>query len=72
MALRLFRGFVSVNRIYVKCPTSGKLVFTGFAMDPKLFDAFPEQTAPFTCPSCGKEHSWKKADAIFDPNPQPS
>jgi len=42
------------------------MVFTGFAMDPKLFESFPELTEAFHCSACGKDHAWKKSDAIFE------
>lgn len=36
-----------MNRVFIRCPETGKMVFTGFAMDPKLFESFPELTEAF-------------------------
>ena len=55
-----------MNRVFIRCPETGKMVFTGFAMDPKLFESFPELTEAFHCTACGKDHAWKKSDAIFE------
>lgn len=55
-----------MNRIFIKCPTTGKLVFTGFAMDPAIFEMSPVEQNPIQCPACGKEHQWQKKDAIFE------
>jgi endogenous inhibitor of DNA gyrase (YacG/DUF329 family) len=55
-----------VNRIFVRCPNTGKPVFTGFAMDPAIFESSPVEQNAIHCPTCGKEHQWQKKDAIFE------
>jgi hypothetical protein len=56
-----------LNRIMIKCPKTGKLVYTGFAMDAQTFDALPiEDQDPIQCPACNQMHRWKKRDAIFE------
>ncbi|HEY8830960.1 MAG TPA: hypothetical protein VIM21_00495 [Gemmatimonadaceae bacterium] len=56
-----------MNRIFIKCPTTGKLVFTGFAMDAQTFEMLPiEEQDPIKCPACKQMHRWKKRDAIFE------
>jgi endogenous inhibitor of DNA gyrase (YacG/DUF329 family) len=56
-----------LNRIVIKCPTTGKLVYTGFAMDPITFAALPvEDMDPIKCPACNQLHRWKKKDALFE------
>jgi hypothetical protein len=56
-----------VNRIVIKCPITGKLVYTGFAMDPETFNASPvEEMDPIECPACHQMHRWTKKDALFE------
>jgi phage FluMu protein Com len=56
-----------VNRILIKCPKTGKLVYTGFAMDAQTFEMLPiEEQDPIKCPACKQMHRWKKRDAIFE------
>jgi hypothetical protein len=51
----------------IKCPTTGKLVYTGFAMDSQTFAMLPiEDQDPIMCPACKQMHRWKKRDAIFE------
>jgi hypothetical protein len=56
-----------VNRIVIKCPKTGTLVYTGFAMDPETFTALPvEDMDPIECPACHQMHRWTKKDALFE------
>ncbi|HEV7839349.1 MAG TPA: hypothetical protein VGO75_14875 [Gemmatimonadaceae bacterium] len=56
-----------MNRIVIKCPNTGKMVYTGFAMDPATFGSLPvEEMDPIECPACHKMHRWKKTDAMFE------
>lgn len=56
-----------VNRILIKCPNTGKLIYTGFAMDMDTFEASPiEEMDPVECPACHQMHRWKKRDAILE------
>ena len=56
-----------MNRILIKCPTTGKLVYTGFAMDVQTFEMLPiEEQDPIKCPACKQMHRWKKRDAILE------
>jgi hypothetical protein len=56
-----------VNRILIKCPNTGKLIYTGFAMDLDTFEASPvEEMDPIECPACHKTHRWKKQDVILE------
>ena len=56
-----------MNRIVIKCPTTGKLIYTGFAMDPHSFAALPvEEMDPIECPACHQLHRWQKKDALFE------
>lgn len=56
-----------MNRIMIKCPKTGKLVYTGFAMDAATFEMLPiEEQDPIQCPACRGMHRWKKRDAILE------
>jgi len=68
--LLLTRVEESVNRIVIKCPTTGKMIYTGFAMDPQTFEASPiEEMDPIVCPACHQTHKWSKKDARFERDP---
>jgi len=54
-----------MNQIFIRCPTTGKLVFTGFAMEKSIFENLPAELSAIKCPNCGQEHEWQKKDAIF-------
>jgi len=61
-----------VNRIMIKCPKTGKLVYTGFAMDAQTFEMLPiEDQDPIQCPACREMHRWKKRDAIIERESSP-
>lgn len=56
-----------MNRIVIKCPTTGKMIYTGYSMDPATFGAIPiEQMDPIECPACRRMHRWGKKDALFE------
>jgi hypothetical protein len=68
--LLLTRVEESVNRIVIKCPTTGKMIYTGFSMDPQTFEASPiEEMDPIVCPACHQTHKWSKKDARFERDP---
>jgi hypothetical protein len=59
-----------MNRIVIKCPATGKMIYTGYAMDPAIFDASPiEEMDPIECPACHQTHRWTKKDARFERDP---
>jgi hypothetical protein len=49
--------------VVIKCPSTGKEVPTGFAMDKASFASSSMSGNSFTCPACRKQHTWNKADA---------
>lgn len=56
-----------MNRILIKCPKTGKLIYTGFAMDAATFESLPiDEQDPIQCPACHGMHRWKKRDAIIE------
>lgn len=69
-SLEAQNGEESLNRILIKCPNTGKLIYTGFSMDPQTFEASPiEEMDPIRCPACHQTHSWTKKDALFERDP---
>lgn len=61
-----------MNRIMIKCPKTGKLVYSGFAMDAQTFEMLPiEDQDPIKCEACGQMHRWKKRDAILERESSP-
>ena len=54
-------------RVMIRCPNTGKLVYTHHDFEEIEFDAIPigKRTLP-ACPACGKAHEWDKADTILE------
>ena len=68
--LRLKCTEEKVNRILIKCPNTGKMIYTGYSMDPQTFDLSPiEEMDPVECPACHQVHRWSKRDARFERDP---
>jgi hypothetical protein len=61
-----------LNRILIKCPTTGKYVYTGFTMEPALFDVTPIEAYPVECPHCRQMHAWQKKDAFLERDSSPT
>lgn len=59
---------VMMPNVMITCPNTGKLVPTGFAMDPSAMKTATLEGNEFTCPACGKDHEWKMADAVSEPS----
>jgi len=54
-------------RVMIRCPETGRLVYTHHDFDEVEFDAIPLGTRTLPdCPACGRTHSWGKADAVLD------
>lgn len=63
-------GGTRVNRILIKCPNTGKMVYTGYSMDPQTFELSPiEEMDPVECPACHQTHRWTKRQALFERDP---
>jgi len=59
-----------LNRILIKCRNTGKMIYTGYSMDPPTFEASPiEEMDPVECPACHQMHRWSKRDARFERDP---
>ena len=61
-----------MHRIFIRCPSTKKLIYTGFAMDAAIFHASPVEQNPIDCPACKQKHSWTKEDALFEADQQRS
>jgi predicted RNA-binding Zn-ribbon protein involved in translation (DUF1610 family) len=54
---------VEMGAVKIKCPTTGKAVSTGIAMDRASFESSQMSDNKFKCPACGQMHAWDKKDA---------
>jgi hypothetical protein len=53
-------------KVMIKCPNTGKLVFTGVLGDKTLLERIQiQQNKMARCSACGKEHTWSKGDAVL-------
>lgn len=60
------QGGVTMGRVMIKCPNTGKLVFTGVLSAKNMFDKSAiKETRMAKCPACGKEHIWTKEQAVL-------
>ena len=63
----LLADISGVNRILIKCPNTGQLIYTGYSMDPQTFELSPiEEMDPIECPVCHQTHRWTKKQALFE------
>lgn len=53
-------------KVMIKCPNTGKPVYTGFDMDRQSFySSFLSGNTIGPCPHCRKAHTWDKKDAYL-------
>lgn len=53
-------------KVMIKCPSTGKLVFTGVVGDKALLERLQiKQNKMARCSACGKEHLWTKEQAVL-------
>jgi len=53
-------------KVMIKCPDTGKLVFTGIVGDKALMERLQiKQNKMARCSACGKEHLWTKDQAVL-------
>ena len=53
-------------RVLIRCPTSGRDVYTGLRLNWLTFEAYEFGRQKLVCPSCGEEHEWGESDVILD------
>ena len=53
-------------KVMIKCPETGKLVFTGVLADKAMLERtqIPKNKMA-RCSACGKEHLWAKEQAVL-------
>ena len=54
---------MAAKDLVIKCPNTGKELFTGIAMDEKSFESGNIHDNMVDCPFCGQMHVWQKEDA---------
>jgi hypothetical protein len=52
-----------MSMIMTRCPETGSEISTGIECEDDDFRSLPFVITHTTCPSCGREHNWSKADA---------
>ncbi len=68
----LIQEDLTMARVMIRCPQTGKLVFTFITMDKKAFETATLHNMDLTCPACGQLRHWKKEDAILEGEPPPA
>jgi len=53
--------------VLTPCPVTGDLVPTGVQVT-TLEDVEPEGNLLIACPECGRDHDWKREDAVLAAN----
>lgn len=48
---------------FIKCPKTGELVSTGYALQKESFDKDEKPSGGFNCPSCKEIHHWSYENA---------
>jgi ribosomal protein L32 len=57
---------VRMAKVMIKCPDTGKLVFTGVFGDKTLLESMQiKKNKMARCSACGKEHLWEKQQAVL-------
>jgi hypothetical protein len=54
--------------LVIRCPRTGKSLYTGIDMDARSFQDPTNQLTNMTvgpCPQCGQNHTWSKEDAYL-------
>jgi hypothetical protein len=51
--------------ILIKCPNTGKEVFTGMKLDARSFEVSDFKNQWFNCSDCKQRHIWSKKDAFL-------
>ena len=52
-----------MGSMMIRCPGTGRPVFTGIEIERTSFNQLPEVEARLRCPLCGGEHVWTKRGA---------
>lgn len=61
-----YKWRVRMAKVMIKCPDTGKLVFTGVFGDKTLLESMQiKKNKMARCSACGKEHLWQKEQAVL-------
>lgn len=52
-------------QLMIKCPATGKPVYTGMNFDWYVFEWVQLPKSSVKCPKCGEAHEWDKSDAYL-------
>lgn len=55
----------TMRRLLVRCQETSKLVPTGETTEEPLWITTKTRKGKFTCPHCGRVHTWVKKDVIL-------
>lgn len=55
-----------MSAVMIKCPETGKAVFTGIEMDKRTFENATMSNNTIRCSACRKDHTWDKKDAWIE------
>jgi predicted RNA-binding Zn-ribbon protein involved in translation (DUF1610 family) len=47
-----------MGTLMIRCPQTGKAVWTGIEIDPRSFNTLPDASYSLPCPECGEVHAW--------------
>ena len=61
----MLKGDIKMAKIMIRCPNTGKLVFTDVRGDEQSLNSIKLPKMATTCPYCGGLHYWGKSDVIF-------
>ncbi|MEN3976738.1 hypothetical protein [Emcibacter sp. SYSU 3D8] len=53
-------------RVMIKCPNTGKQIYTGVNLNWETFESYRFGTQSVPCPECHASHQWSRVDAILD------
>ena len=59
-----------MGMVSIVCPNTGKIVPTGILMSEAEFARSTLDSNDLRCPACGRIHSWSKADAQLETEPE--
>ena len=53
-------------RVMIECPETGRPVYTGINLNWETFESYRFDSQTLSCPECGRQHQWSRADALLD------
>ncbi len=53
-------------KLMIRCPKTGKAIFTGIVMDKASFESSSLSENSVQCTECGNAHTWNKDGAFLE------